>query len=255
MDHDLQALLGLAERLARQAAAAIMEVRARGCAIETKADETPVTEADRAAEALIVAGLRAATPAIPVVAEEEVAAGRIAESAPLFWLVDPLDGTREFAADRPDFAVNVGLVRDGRPLLGAVALPATGELFTGIVGEGAWKQDGSGRRPIAARRVPASGAVVYASRHYADDPRIAAFAAGHRVARLVNVGSAVKFCRIAEGEGDLYPRFGVTMEWDTAAPQAVVEAAGGSVTVEGGAPLRYGKPGWRNPDFLCRGLA
>ena len=87
------------------------------------------------------------------------------------------------------------------------------------------------------------------------DQEVAAFAAGHRVARLVNVGSAVKFCRIAEGEGDLYPRFGVTMEWDTAAPQAVVEAAGGSVTVEGGAPLRYGKPGWRNPDFLCRGLA
>ncbi len=254
MDQDLPALLGLAERLAREAAAAILEVRARGCAVETKADETPVTEADRAAEALIVAGLRAAAPAIPVVAEEEIAAGRIAEAAPLFWLVDPLDGTREFAADRPDFAVNIGLVSGGRAILGAVALPATGELFSGIVGQGAWKADGAGRRPIAARRVPAGGAVVYASRHYADDPRIAAFTAGHRVARLVNVGSAVKFCRIAEGEGDLYPRFGLTMEWDTAAPQAVVEAAGGAVLAEGGAPLRYGKPGWRNPDFLCRGL-
>jgi 3'(2'), 5'-bisphosphate nucleotidase len=255
MNHDFPALLALAVSLARRAAAVIMEVRAKGCDVETKADDTPVTAADRAAEALIVAGLRDAAPTIPVVAEEEVAAGRISAAAPLFWLVDPLDGTREFAAGRPDFTVNVGLVREGRPVLGAVALPAEGELFGGIVGVGAWKEDGAGRRAIGVRSVPPEGAVVFASRHYADDPRIAGFVAARPVARLVNIGSAVKFCRIAEGAGDLYPRFGTTMEWDTAAPQAVVEAAGGSVLAEGGAPLRYGKPGWRNPDFLCRGLA
>jgi len=254
---DQAALLALAERLAREAAGVIMALRAQGAAVETKADDTPVTEADRAAERLILAGLRAATPGLPVIAEEEVAAGceraRETRPAPAFWLVDPLDGTREFAAGRPEFAVNIGLVRAGRPVLGAVALPATGELFSGIVGVGAWKEDAAGRRPVAARPVPAEGPVVMASRHYADDPRIAAFAASHRAARLVNAGSALKFCRVAEGAADLYPRFGPTMEWDTAAPQAVVEAAGGSVTTADGAPLAYGKPGWRNPDFLCRG--
>jgi 3'(2'), 5'-bisphosphate nucleotidase len=255
VERDLQALLDHAARLAGDAAAAIMAVRARGCAVETKPDDTPVTEADRAAEAIIAAGLRAATPEIAVIAEEEVAAGRVVSPGALFWLVDPLDGTREFAAGRDEFAVNIGLVRDGAPLLGAVALPATGELFSGIVGRGAWKGTGAGRRPISARAMPAEGPVVLGSRHYADDPRIAAFAAAHRAQRLVNLGSAVKFCRVAEGGADLYPRFGVTMEWDTAAPQAIVEAAGGSVQGIDGAPLRYGKPGWRNPDFVCRGRA
>jgi 3'(2'), 5'-bisphosphate nucleotidase len=255
VERNLQALLDLAARLAGDAAAAIMAVRARGCVVETKPDDTPVTEADRAAEAIIVAGLRAATPDIPVIAEEEVAGGRVVSPGALFWLVDPLDGTREFAGGRDEFAVNIGLVRGGVPLLGAVALPATGELFSGIVGVGAWKRMDGGWRPIAARAAPEAGPVVLGSRHYADDPRIAAFAAAHRAQKLVNLGSAVKFCRVAEGEADLYPRFGVTMEWDTAAPQAIVEAAGGSVTLLDGAPLRYGKPGWRNPDFVCRGRA
>ncbi|QXM23460.1 3'(2'),5'-bisphosphate nucleotidase CysQ [Elioraea tepida] len=250
---DTSALLALAERLARDAARVVMAVRSCGAAVETKADATPVTEADRAAERLILAGLRAATPEIPVVAEEAVAEGRDPGPASRFWLVDPLDGTREFAAGRPEFAVNIGLVEAGRPVVGAVALPAFGEVFGGIVGVGAWKEDASGRRPIAARRVPAAGPVVFASRHHGDDQRIVAFAEAHRAARVVHAGSALKFCRVAEGVADLYPRFGATMEWDTAAPQAIVEAAGGSVTTAGGAPLRYGKPGWRNPDFLCRG--
>jgi 3'(2'), 5'-bisphosphate nucleotidase len=255
MHADPAALLALAAHLAREAAAAIMAIRARGCAVEMKGDDTPVTEADRAAEALITAGLRQAAPDIPVVAEEEVASGRVCAPAALFWLVDPLDGTREFAAGRPDFTVNVGLVREGRAVVGAVAIPVTGELFGGGPGLGAWKEEAGGRRAIAARSVPGDGAVVLASRHYADDPRIAAFLGAHRVARLANLGSAVKFCRVAEGGADLYPRFGPTMEWDTAAPQAIVEAAGGSVRDAAGAPLRYGKPGWMNPDFLCRGRA
>ncbi|WP_337877452.1 3'(2'),5'-bisphosphate nucleotidase CysQ [Elioraea sp.] len=245
--------LELAARLAREAAAAIMAARRAGVTVARKQDRTPVTEADHRAEALIVAGLRAATPDIPVIAEEEIAAGRAERPGVRFWLVDPLDGTRDFAAGRDEFAVCIGLVEDGRPMLGAVALPATGELFLGQVGRGAWKQDAAGRRPIAARRPRPEGLTVFASRHHADDPRLARYLADLPVARVLHAGSALKFCRIAEGAADLYPRFGRTMEWDTAAPQAVVEAAGGSVRTADGAPLRYGKPGFANPDFICRG--
>ena len=252
---DDTALLGLAADLARQAGATILAVRARGFDTMHKADASPVTEADRAAEALIVAALRRATPDIPVVAEEEVAAGHVPERADCFWLVDPLDGTKEFASGLDDFAVNVGLVRDGRPVLGAVGVPAHGELYGGIVGQGAWKRTSAGERRISARRVPASGLDVIASRAHANDERLAAYLAGRVVHSVRNVGSALKFCRVAEGVADLYPRFGPTCEWDTAAPQAVLEAAGGAVRVaDTGAPLGYGKPGWLNPHFVCTGL-
>jgi 3'(2'), 5'-bisphosphate nucleotidase len=250
-----QECLELAARLALDASAAIMTVRAAGMTVTRKHDRTPVTEADHAAEALIVAGLRAATPEIPVIAEEEIAAGRVERPGERFWLVDPLDGTREFAAGRDEFAVCIGLIAQGRPVLGAVALPATGELFLGLPGAGAWKQDAAGRRPITARHPPPEGLTVFASRHDADDPRIAGYLRGLPVARVLNAGSALKFCRVAEGAADLYPRFGRTMEWDTAAPQAVVEAAGGSVRTTDGAPLGYAKPGFANPDFICRGLS
>ncbi len=251
---DDRALLELAFDLARQAGEVIMQVRARGFRTMEKEDESPVTEADHAAERVIVEGLRAALPAVPVVAEEEVAAGRVTAMAPEIWVVDPLDGTREFARRRDDFAVCIGLVRDGAPALGVVGQPVTGALFGGIVGVGAWKRDRDGERAIRVRRAPAEGLKVVASRHYADDPRLVPFLAGRRVAEVVNMGSALKFCRVAEGIADLYPRFGPTMEWDTAAAQAVVEAAGGSVReMEGGAVLRYGKAGWLNPAFVCQG--
>jgi 3'(2'), 5'-bisphosphate nucleotidase len=258
MTLDDAALLELAAGLARRAAAAITAVRAAGFAIDRKADHSPVTEADRIAEALIVEGLREATPTIPVIAEEEVEAGAAPALAggARFWLVDPLDGTREFAAGREEFTVNVGLVADGRARLGVIAVPATGELFGGVVGAGAWKEDAAGlRRPIAARPPPEDGIVVLASRHHADDARLGPFLAGRRVARVVHIGSAVKFCRVAEGAADLYPRFGRTMEWDTAAPQAVLEAAGGTVRlIEGrGGALTYGKPRFENPSFVCQG--
>lgn len=247
-------MLELAARLAAEAAAAIVAVRAAGFAVEHKRDQTPVTVADRIAEALIVEGLRAATPDIPIVAEEAEEAGAAAQAAPRFWLVDPLDGTREFAAGRDSFAVCIGLVEEGRPVLGAVALPAYGEVFAGLVGHGAWKQDAAPRRAIRARAVPPEGAVVMASHKHADDPRNAAFVAQHRVARVVNIGSAEKFCRVAEGTADLYPRFGTTMEWDTAAAEALVLAAGGRMALWDGTLLRYGKPGWSNPGFLVTGL-
>lgn len=247
------ALLDLAFDLARRAGAEIMRVRARGFATTAKPDESPVTEADHAAEALIAAGLRAACPEIPVVAEEEIAGGHVPDVAQACWVVDPLDGTREFAMGRDDFVVCIGLVRGGVPVLGVVGQPATGALYGGIVGVGAWKRDASGERPIAARAAPAAGLTVVASRHNANDPQLAPFLAGRPVAETRHMGSALKFCLVAEGLADLYPRFGPTMEWDTAAAQAVVEAAGGSVRTLDGAALRYGKAEWRNPSFICAG--
>jgi 3'(2'), 5'-bisphosphate nucleotidase len=254
MDHEQ--LLDLAARLARKAAEAIIAVRDGGFEVERKRDHSPVTAADRIAEALITDGLREGAPDIPVVAEEAVEAGISAGPAARFWLVDPLDGTREFAGGHDSFAVCVGLVEHGAPVLGAVALPAYGEVFGGIVGGTAWKEGRDGvRHPIRVRRAPPEGPVVMASRHHADDRRIAEFARAHGASSIVNIGSAEKFCRLAEGVADLYPRFGTTMEWDTAAPEAVLRAAGGSLLQMDGTPLRYGKGDWRNPSFVARGAA
>lgn len=247
-------ILELAVDLAAAAAARILAIRAGGFTVMAKADATPVTVADAQAEAIILSGLRAALPGIPVVAEEAVAAGDATQPGETFFLVDPLDGTREFAVGRDAFTVNIGLVRHGAPVLGAVAVPALQKIYFGQVGQGAWVRQGDATMRITARAAPPEGLTVMASRHYADDPALAAHLAGLRVARLLNIGSALKFLVLAEGAADYYPRLGRTMEWDTAAPQAVLEAAGGTVLTGGGEPLRYGKPGWENPDFFCRGL-
>ncbi|MCO6418598.1 3'(2'),5'-bisphosphate nucleotidase CysQ [Siccirubricoccus sp. KC 17139] len=253
-----QDALELAARLAARAAAAINAVRAAGFAVERKGDDSPVTEADRIAEALIVEGLREAAPGLPVVAEEEVAAGIITAPAERFWLVDPLDGTKEFAKGLDEFAVCIGLVAAGRPVLGVLALPATGEVFGGLVAaRQAWKQQGEAgaRTPIAARPMPGSGAVLLDSRSHPNPRRMAGWLADRKLKldRVQPMGSAMKFARIAEGAADVAPRLGPTMEWDTAAGQALLEAAGGRVLDEAGAPLRYGKPGWRNGGFVAEG--
>jgi 3'(2'), 5'-bisphosphate nucleotidase len=156
---------------------------------------------------------------------------------------------------RDEFTVNIGLIRQRRPVIGAVAVPAHGELFGGMLGPppSAWKQTAQGRHPIRARPPPEAGMHVLASRHYAGDPRLDVFLEGRNVARVTNMGSALKIVRLAEGAGDLYPRFGRTMEWDTAAPQAILEAAGGQLSGMDGERLIYGKPGWANPPFLCTG--
>lgn len=247
------ALLALAAGLAAEAGALILRVRAAGFATERKADASPVTEADRVAEALIVRGLRTAAPYLPVVAEEEVAGGAMVRRADSFWLVDPLDGTKEFTAGRDDFTVNIGLVREGRPVLGAVGVPARSELYGGLIGVGAFRRRQGGELPIRVRVSPPEGLAVLASRSHANDARLAQFLAGKPVASTGHVGSSIKFCRIAEGEADLYPRFGRTMEWDTAAAQAVLEAAGGAVHTLEGVPLGYGKPDWENPPFVAFG--
>jgi 3'(2'), 5'-bisphosphate nucleotidase len=250
---DNAALLALATDLARKAGAEIRTIRDRGFQVHRKADHSVVTEADHAAEAIILAGLRSALPGCTIIAEEEAAGGKITEATAEFWLVDPLDGTREFTNGGDDFAVNIGLVRNGEPVLGVVGVPATGAIYTGIVGVGAWLSKDGKTTPIAARKPPPEGLTVVASRHHGDQTRLDAFLAGRTVARVVNFGSSLKFCRVAEGQADLYPRFGRTMEWDTCAPHAVLAAAGGSVETLDGKNLRYGKPGWDNPHFVCWG--
>ena len=189
-----------------------------------------------------------------MVAEEEIAAGHVPVQADSFWCVDPLDGTREFAAGRDDFAVCIGLVRDGRPVLGVVGAPAKGVIYGGIVGRGAVKRSPAGELAIDARHPPAGGLTVVASRQHGDPTRIGPFLGSRPLAAVINIGSALKFCLLAEGAADLYPRFGTTMEWDTCGPQAVLEAAGGSVRlIEGDTALSYGKPGWINPHFYATG--
>lgn len=247
-------LLDLALRLAREASDIINAIRAKGFVTKTKSDRSPVTEADQAAETHILAGLRAAVPQIPAIAEEEVAAGIFVAPAGMYWLVDPLDGTREFAAGRDDFTVNIGLVRGDRAVLGAMALPAYGQFYTGGVGLGAKRFDSEGEHDIHVRTAPAEGLAVLASRHHGDAPELRRFLDGRVIASIGNIGSAVKFVRVAEGVADFYPRLGPTMEWDTAAPQAIVEAAGGTLMLLDGEPLRYSKSGWKNPSFVCTGI-
>jgi 3'(2'), 5'-bisphosphate nucleotidase len=246
-------LLDRAIEIARAAGAAIMPFYRSGTAVRAKADASPVTAADEAADALISAALRELTPAIPCVSEES--AGPFGGKAParVFWLVDPLDGTREFVAGRDEFTVNIALVTDTAPVLGVVYLPARNELYAGAAGRGAVLASGGKQRPIRCRPLPAAGAIVAVSRSHGDRAADSALLGGLKVAGEVCAGSALKFCLIARGDADVYPRAGRTMEWDTAAGQAVLVAAGGCVVDRNGLPLTYGKPGFENPSFVARG--
>jgi 3'(2'), 5'-bisphosphate nucleotidase len=240
---------------ARRAGAAILEIYARPFAVERKADASPVTCADELAERIIIEALHAATPDVPVVAEELCAAGGMPDAAPeRFWLVDPLDGTKEFIARNGEFTVNIALIEAARPVLGVVLAPVLDAIYWAVAGT-AWRQRGGGApERIAARTLPREGAVVLRSRSHADEARLAAYTAPLAKPECRIAGSSLKFCLVAAGEADLYPRFGRTMEWDTAAGQAVLEAAGGAVTTIDGTPLAYGKPGFENPDFIARGV-
>jgi 3'(2'), 5'-bisphosphate nucleotidase len=240
--------------LAAEAGELILRYYEDGAEVRQKADASPVTEADEAAEALIVQGLRRLTPDIPIVAEELVAGGRgPAVGAGPFWLVDPLDGTKEFISRNGEFTVNIALIEGEQPVLGVVSAPAVARMWWGIVGEGAWCSGPGGEaRPIHARPRPATGTIAVASRLHAD-AETSAFLDAEGVAERISSGSSIKFCLLAEGRADLYPRFGPTMEWDTAAGHAVLLAAGGHVTTPDGAPFLYRKPDFRNPGFIARG--
>lgn len=252
----LQFLRDSSAAIAREAAREIMRIYAGDLGTRTKADHSPVTDADHAAEAIILAGLRQLTPDTPIVAEEEMAAGRVPkiDGGP-FWLVDPLDGTKEFIKRNGEFTVNVALIEDRKPILGIVLAPATDTLWRGAKGLGADKSDQGGAfTPIGTRDAPASGLVACASRSHAiySDLDIWFRNSGLNVVDRIQAGSSLKFCLIAEGKADIYPRFGPTNEWDTAAGQGVLEAAGGEVVTTDGRPLLYGKPGFGNPHFIAR---
>jgi 3'(2'), 5'-bisphosphate nucleotidase len=226
-------------------------------AATAKADGSPLTQADLAAHDAIAAGLAQACPEFPVVSEEDSARAEAPPDGP-FILVDPLDGTREFLSGNGEFTVNIALIDGGVPVAGVVHAPALGRLWAGALGSGASAR-GPGdvaSRPIAVRSPVNAGLVAVASRSHRD-AQTDAFLAGLAIAGLRSVGSSLKFCLVAEGEADVYPRFGPTMEWDTAAGQAVLEAAGGRVVQPDGTPFRYGKAGagWRNGAFVAWGGA
>lgn len=252
----LEALIGAAV----EAGCAISTIYRSPFEVQVKADASPVTAADHAAEAIILRHLAAAAPALPVVAEEEVSAGRIPAAAREFFLVDPLDGTKEFVQRRGDFTVNIALIRSGSPALGVVYAPAVARLFAGVVeSQAAFQANQSPddtsraeRKAIRVRALPPGGATVVASRSHRT-PETDSYLAHYTVADVISVGSSLKFCLVASGEADLYPRLGPTMEWDTAAGHAVLLAAGGVVLAEDGQPLRYGKPQFRNPSFIAAG--
>ncbi|WP_319637343.1 3'(2'),5'-bisphosphate nucleotidase CysQ [Pacificispira spongiicola] len=253
---DTAALLPTIQQVARDAGAKIMAIYATDFEHRTKDDASPVTEADEAAEAIIVPILEKLTPGVAVVAEEAATTGRIPDvgNGP-FWLVDPLDGTKEFLKRNGEFTVNIALIENNAPVLGVVYLPALSCLYSGIVGKGAWRQDKDGpETAIAVRPEPADGLTVIGSRSHGDASEMEAFLAPRRIAETVSAGSSLKFCRVAEGAADVYPRLGRTMEWDVAAGHAVLAAAGGTVTLTDGTPFTYAKnPIFENPHFVAWG--
>ena len=250
----LESLLAGLVTLIHEAGALVMRVYATDFEVEIKGDESPVTVADQLAEKVIVEGLHRLASGIPVVGEEAASAGDIPDVGNRFWLVDPIDGTKEFISRNGEFTINIALVDHGLPVLGLVLAPALGLLYAGGAGVGAWKEDDQGRRAIAARRVPAAGLTVVGSRHHGDAAAVAALLDGQCIAEQRTVGSSLKLCLVAEGAADVYPRFGRTMEWDTAAGDAILRAAGGATRTLDGALLAYGKPRFENPDFAAWGL-
>ena len=247
---DYARLLDSIAEAAREAGEAILQIAQRGFEIQTKNDRSPVTEADHAAEGIILAALARAAPGVPVVAEEEVAAGRIPALGNSYFLVDPLDGTKEFVRGGDDYTVNIGLIEQGTPRLGVVYVPATGRLFGGCSGFEAWVDRGAGREPIRTR--DRDGEIVaVASKSHLNQATIDYLAAAVGACSYVGIGSSLKFCIVAEGQADIYPRASPTSEWDTAAGHAILIAAGGLVDGPDGSALRYGKKAFLNRGFVA----
>ncbi len=235
---------------AREAGAEILKLVAAGYEVETKSDFSPVTICDRAAEAIILRALGVAAPGVPIIAEEEVAEGRIPAHGDTHFLVDALDGTKEFVRGGDDYTVNIGLIERGVPVLGVVYQPATDRLWGGLVGEGAFVEDGAGRTPIRTRaRGDKLDAV--ASKSHLTQSTVDYLCDAVGECDFVSIGSSLKFCIVAEGRADIYPRLSPTSEWDTAAGHAVLLAAGGRVDGPDGVPLAYGKPAFLNRGFCA----
>lgn len=234
-----------------EAGKAILAIRGRGFDVTHKDDKSPVTEADQAAEDILIKALRKLVPDAVIVAEELAAAGIMPDSVGQeFWLIDPLDGTKEFVRGGADFTVNIALIKDGRPALGVVYAPAQDRLFSGIVDNGAWEGD----KPLNTRQADLSALDVVASKSHRD-AETDKFLKRFSVRDLKSAGSSLKFCLVAAGEADIYPRFGPTMEWDTAAGHAVLAAAGGQVVHPDGQSYGYAKPDFKNGPFIAVGDA
>jgi 3'(2'), 5'-bisphosphate nucleotidase len=254
---DFERLAQVMRRLALDAGDRIMEVYGSAdFGVRAKSDASPVTEADEAADALISAGLRQAFPDVPLITEEQAASH--AQSAQTFLIVDPLDGTKEFVQRRGDFTVNIAYVENGVPLRGVVYAPAKGRLFytradgQAVEETGALAKDASGPQVPLAVSNPDNGALMVVASKSHRDQATDDYIARYAVRDMTSAGSSLKFCLVATGEADLYPRLGRTMEWDTAAGDAVLRGAGGQVVrFDDHSVLRYGKPGWDNPFFIA----
>ncbi|MES2897102.1 MAG: 3'(2'),5'-bisphosphate nucleotidase CysQ [Pseudomonadota bacterium] len=252
MSNDLGAALA---DICEEAAALILPLWKSGLTVFSKADESPVTEADRQGEALIVARLTALYPDTPVISEEDASEfGTPDAIGPRFFLVDPVDGTKAFVRGDPNFTVNIGLIEHGRPIAGAVCAPATNETWFTADGKAMKRQAGGAARPVSVRPWPTGAAVALVS-HTMGEETLAKLARQYGFDLREAMDSSIKFCRIAEGAADIYPRHGPTMEWDVAAGHAVLEAAGGTVTTPEGETFHYGKAleGFRNGWFVAKG--
>jgi 3'(2'), 5'-bisphosphate nucleotidase len=249
-------LLDAACEIAREAGRAILEVYGRAdFAVARKSDDSPLTEADEVAHGIISRALEQLDAQLPVLSEESLPADHAARREwKRYWLVDPLDGTKEFVKRNGEFTVNIALVDEQRAVLGAVHAPVLDRMYSGAVALGAWRADGGGApRPIAVRAEAASPLRVVGSRSH-PAPELASYLAGLPPHEITDMGSSLKICLVAEGAADIYPRLGPTSEWDTAAAQAILESAGGRMIDLAGRPLRYNsKDGLLNPHFLAFG--
>lgn len=258
MNIDLRQLCVQVLDLAHDAGDAILQIYASDFAVTHKGDATPLTEADLEAHRLIESGLTRLTPGVPVLSEESAGVPfQEREAWSIFWLVDPLDGTKEFIKRNGEFTVNIALVENGQPLLGVVYAPVLTRGYYAATGVGAWKQAGDARpQRIGARPYTGGAATIATSRSHGGE-KIQRFVDCVRERegepRLVPLGSALKTCLVAEGAADIYPRLGPTSEWDTAAAQCILEKAGGRLVDLAGVPLRYNKPSLLNPWFVAVG--
>lgn len=255
---NLNDLIPQIREISIQAGAVILDIYRSDFEIREKSDASPVTEADEAAERLIIPALRQLAPGIPVIAEEAAAAGKLDTLVgDYFWLVDPLDGTKEFVARRDEFTVNIALIERGRPIMGVVHAPALGRTYYGAdPGSAMAEIDGKAPHSIRVRSIPRDGATVVSSRSHGNEEKLNELTGKIKIAGHRTAGSSLKFCLVATGEADIYPRYGPTCEWDTAAGHAVLNAAGGSVKLLDGGDFLYGKSDikYLNPQFIARGL-
>ncbi len=257
--HELSGHLGEIEMIAKEAGARILDVYEGEFDVENKTDGSPLTEADKASHHIIVDRLARLTPDVPVLSEESRAIGYATRKHwQCYWLIDPLDGTREFVKRNGEFTVNIALIENNKPVLGVVYVPVKDILYSASVGTGAIKEDSSKRLPINVRTYTGGVPSIVASRSHAGEMLqtfLDKVAAKEGKPEIVSMGSSLKLCLVAEGVADVYPRLGPTSEWDTAAAQCVVEAAGGQVLSLQGEPLVYNKENILNPMFLvvCNG--